>query len=80
MWSGATYESPFRLEHALPPAFLTERMALSWQAIFPPATSCRAQRNDRSTRLTKVDPFSRGIRGEDEGDHDIVRCWTELAL
>src|SRR6188768_709943 len=53
MWSGPTYESPFRLKHALPPAFLTERMALPWQAIFPPATSCRAPRNDRSTTITK---------------------------
>ena len=46
----ATYESPFRLKHALLPGFLTERMRFRDRRIFLPATSCRAQRNNPSTR------------------------------
>ena len=45
----ATYESPFRIKHTLPPGFLTERMALPWQAIFPPAANYGGQRSGPST-------------------------------
>ncbi len=50
MWSGATYESSFRLKHALPSGFLTERMALPWRRIFPPATSYGAHATTGGTR------------------------------
>jgi hypothetical protein len=78
----ATYESPFRIKHNLPPGFLTERMVLPWQADF---SSCGelwwpAQRPVDVITATGIQPFSRGIRDGDEGYHDMVRWWTELGL
>ncbi len=80
--AGATYESPFRLKHALPPGFLTERMAPPWQADFSACDELSCQRSDPSTTITKdgIQSFSSGIRGGDEGNHDMVRCWTELGF
>ncbi|SFN65397.1 LodA/GoxA family CTQ-dependent oxidase [Nitrosospira briensis] len=75
----ATYESPFRIKHTLLPGFLTERMALPWQADF---LACGelwwpAQRPvDVVTAAGEIQPFSRGI--EDYGD--MVRWWTELGF
>lgn len=75
----ATYEGPFRIKHTLPPGFLTERMALPWQADF---LACGelwwpAQRPvDVVTASGQIQPFSRGI--QDYGD--MVRWWTELGF
>ncbi|MDQ3186597.1 MAG: LodA/GoxA family CTQ-dependent oxidase [Pseudomonadota bacterium] len=75
----ATYEAPFRVKHTLPAGFLTERMALPWQADF---LACGelwwpAQRPvDVVTASGQIQPFSRGI--EDYGD--MVRWWTELGF
>jgi hypothetical protein len=43
----ATYESPFRIKHTLPPGFLTEHMALAWQADFSAAASYGGRRSGR---------------------------------
>lgn len=75
----ATYEAPFRIKHTLPAGFLTERMALPWQADF---LACGelwwpAQRPvDVVTASGQIQPFSRGI--QDYGD--MVRWWTELGF
>ena len=74
-----TYGAPFRIKETLPPGFLTERMALPWQADF---LACGelwwpAQRPvDVVTQSGEIQPFSRGI--EDYGD--MVRWWTELGF
>lgn len=74
-----TYEAPFRIKHTLPPGFLTERMALPWQADF---LACGelwwpAQRPvDVVTASGEIQPFSRGI----EDYADMVRLWTELGF
>ena len=78
----ATYESPFGLSIPSPPAFLTERMALPWQADF---SACGelwwpAQRPVDVVTSGWDSAILRGIRGEDEGYYDMVRWWTELAL
>jgi hypothetical protein len=78
----ATYESPFRIKQTLPPGFLTERMALPWQADF---SACGelwwpAQRPVDVITTDGIQSFSRGIRGGDEGYHDMVRWWTELGF
>jgi hypothetical protein len=75
----ATYEGSFRIKHTLSPGFLTERMALPWQADF---LACGelwwpAQRPvDVVTASGRIQPFSRGI--QDYGD--MVRWWTELGF
>jgi hypothetical protein len=75
----ATYEAPFRIKHTLPPGFLTERMALPWQADF---LACGelwwpAQRPvDVVTASGQIQPFSRGI----EDYSDMVRWWSELGF
>ncbi len=75
----ATYQAPFRIKHTLPPGFLTERMALPWQADF---LACGelwwpAQRPvDVVTPSGEIQPFSRGV-----ADYaDMVRWWTELGF
>jgi hypothetical protein len=75
----ATYEAPFRIRQTLPPGFLTERMALPWQADF---LACGelwwpAQRPvDVITGSGELRPFSRGI----DDYVDMVRWWTELGF
>jgi hypothetical protein len=75
----ATYEAPFRIKHTLSPGFLTERMALPWQADF---LACGelwwpAQRPvDVVTASGQIQPFSRGI----EDYSDMVRWWSELGF
>ena len=78
----ATYETPFRIRQTLPPGFLTERMALPWQADF---VACGelwwpAQRPVEVVTAAGIQPFSRGIRGGDNGYVDMVRWWTELGF
>lgn len=75
----ATYEAPFRIKQTLPPGFLTERMALPWQADF---LACGelwwpAQRPvDVITASGQLRAFSRGI----DDYADMVRWWTELGF
>lgn len=75
----ATYEAAFRIRHTLPGGFLTQRMALPWQADF---LACGelwwpAQRPvDIITASGRVQPFSRGI----DDYADMVRWWTELGF
>lgn len=75
----ATYESPFRIKHTLPPGFLTQRMALPWQADFYACGELwwPAQRPvDVVTASGRIQPFSRGIQDYS----DMVRWWTELGF
>ncbi|MDR4485332.1 MAG: LodA/GoxA family CTQ-dependent oxidase [Nitrospirales bacterium] len=74
-----TYIEPFRIDHRHPAGFLTERMALPWQADF---IACGqlwwpAQRPvEVTTRSGTRESFSRGIN-----DYaDMVRWWTELGF
>jgi hypothetical protein len=75
----ATYEASFRIRQTLPPGFLTECMAVPWQADF---FACGelwwpAQRPvDVVTASGQIQPFSRGIQ-----DYaDMVRWWSELGF
>ena len=75
----ATYEASFRIRQTLPPGFLTECMAVPWQADF---FACGelwwpAQRPvDVVTPSGEIQPFSRGIQ-----DYaDMVRWWSELGF
>lgn len=79
---GTTYESSFRTKHALPSGFLTERIALPWRLDLSAWTSYGARRDDPWDAITKdgIQSSFRGIRGGDEGYHDMVRCWTELGF
>jgi hypothetical protein len=74
----ATYQAPFRIRQTLPPGFLTERMALPWQADF---LACGelwwpAQRPVDVITASGLQPFSRGI----DDYVDMVRWWTELGF
>ena len=74
-----TYDSPFRIRQTLPPGFLTERMALPWQADF---LACGelwwpAQRPVEVVTATgQIEPFSRGMSSYG----DMVQWWTELGF
>ena len=75
----ATYDAPFRIKQSLPPGFLTERMALPWQADF---FACGelwwpAQRPvEVVTDAGQIQPFSRGVQSYG----DMVKWWTELGF
>ena len=75
----ATYGAPFRIKQTLPPGFLTERMALPWQADFLDCGQLwwPAQRPvDVVTASGQIQPFSRGIKDYS----DMVRWWSELGF
>jgi hypothetical protein len=75
----ATYESPFRINRNLPPGYLTERMALPWQADFLDCASLwwPAQRPvDVFIQSRVIKPFARGINKYG----DMVSSWTELGF
>jgi hypothetical protein len=74
-----TYEAPFRISRELRTGFLTESMALPWQADF---LACGdlwwpAQRPVAVTAADgQIKPFSRGI-----GDYaDMVKWWAKLGF
>lgn len=74
-----TYIEPFRIDPRHPAGFLTERMALPWQADFEECGDFwwPAQ---RPVEVTAGDgnrvPFSRGVNGKS----DMVKWWTELGF
>lgn len=74
-----TYEQPFRIQQGFPPGYLTERMALPWQADF---LACGelwwpAQRPVTvTTAAGELAAFSRGI----QGFSGMVRWWQELGF
>ncbi|SEK55934.1 LodA/GoxA family CTQ-dependent oxidase [Nitrosovibrio tenuis] len=75
----ATYEASFRIKQTLPPGFLTEYMAVPWQADFYACGELwwPAQRPvDVVTATGEIQPFSRGIQ-----DYaDMVHWWSELGF
>ncbi len=75
----ATYEAPFRIKQSLPPGFLTERMALPWQADFLDCGDLwwPAQRPvEVVTHSGEIKRFARGIKNYG----DMVKWWTELGF
>ncbi len=75
----ATYDSPFRIKQSLSPGFLTERMALPWQADFLDCGALwwPAQRPvEVITQSGQLQRFSRGVKSYG----DMVKWWTELGF
>lgn len=74
-----TYIEPFRIDHRHQAGFLTERMALPWQADFiacgelwwPAQRPVEVTKSDGSR-----DSYSRGMNGYS----DMVKWWTELGF
>lgn len=73
-----TYSSPFRIDQSKPPGYLTERMALPWQADF---VACGrlwwpAQRPVSVKAGNTFEDYSRGV----SGFSGMVRHWSDLGF
>jgi hypothetical protein len=75
-----TYYEPFRIDKNHPPGFLTERMALPWQADFSACSQLwwPAQRPDAVITLPSgtIKDFARGI----DSYGAMVKWWTDLGF
>ncbi len=79
----STYGSPFRINPSHPPGYLTEHMALPWQADFLDCGALwwPAQRPVSVKVGSQFESFSRGIDGFDPNRYArMVRYWSHLGL